>query len=921
MILVGNRRGGSDNLTAHLLNTEENEHVELHEVRGFVADDLGGALHEAYGISRGTRCKKFLYSLSLSPPETETVPVAVFETAIEHIEQQLGFTEQPRAIVFHEKKGRRHAHVVWSRINAETMTAIDPYQDKLTLEQIARELFQEHQWPMPAGLKRREDSDPLAYSHAEYAQAKRVKRDPKDLKRLFRQCWEQSDSRAGFAHALQEHGFILARGDRRGFVAVDRQGEVYSVSRYVGVKARELRNRFGSPDDLPTIEAALGQFDKTAVHQEQTTKAAVDPNLLIKQQELEQARQALVLKHREARVELKLHQEARNQSERTARAKRLPTGLGLVWSKLSGAYRQIVSEIEVEAKQAETRDRHEQDVLIQAQLEERRALQAQILSVEKKISGAVERRLQLDPNQALVIPPDPDAQTIKERVRDKPETILEVLTETRESFSRNDILRALAKHIDDPLALGPAIDEVMRSSNLVEIDGQERNQSHQHGTNSNERYSTEEFLALKNELSDHIHALTNQKTAFVSAKNIEAAIQQQSKQLKREIGAFLSRQQQDAIRHGLEDKQLSAIVGLAGTGKSTILSAIRDGYERQGYTVHGAALSGKAADGLEQASNIKSRTLASWSRSWERGYEQLTKNDVFIIDEAGMIGTKQLLRFAKEINRAGAKLLLVGDPEQLQPINAGRPFKEICETTKTARLTEIHRQKEQWQKQASLDLAEGRVDDALETYKVRGHVIETADTESAILRLAEDYIADFEFNGDRTTRLAIAHRRKDVHTINQTIRAYRKSSGDLTNEIIALTDHGKRALAKGDRIVFTKNDRDLNVRNGTLGTITSIANEEIIVKVDGEPQRKVKINPTGFRALDHGYSTTIHKSQGATVDKTFILKSGTLDENLTYVAMTRHRLDANVYESQSKFQKRNYNIDLLKRARVFSLHQ
>ena len=232
--------------------------------------------------------------------------------------------------------------------------------------------------------------------------------------------------------------------------------------------------------------------------------------------------------------------------------------------------------------------------------------------------------------------------------------------------------------------------------------------------------------------------------------------------------------------------------------------------------MHGAALSGKAADGLEQASNIKSRTLASWARSWEQGYSLLTANDVLVVDEAGMIGSKQLLRFVKEIRRSGAKLLLVGDPEQLQPINAGRPFKEICETIKTARLTEIHRQKEDWQKQASLDLAEGRMNDAIEAYRTRGNVIETADTDSAILRLAEDYMADFELNGDTVSRLALAHRRKDVHAINQTIRAYRKSSGELMDEILVKTDHGKRAFAKGDRIV------SVSYTHLTLPTICSV---------------------------------------------------------------------------------------------------
>lgn len=136
MILVGNRRGGATELAAHLLNVRDNDHVYLHEIRGFMSDELEGALHEAYGISRGTRCKKFLYSLSLSPPKLEDVSIEAFETAIEKIERLLGFTGQPRAIVFHEKNGRRHAHVVWSRINAATMTAIDPYLDKQTLSHL-----------------------------------------------------------------------------------------------------------------------------------------------------------------------------------------------------------------------------------------------------------------------------------------------------------------------------------------------------------------------------------------------------------------------------------------------------------------------------------------------------------------------------------------------------------------------------------------------------------------------------------------------------------------------------------------------------------------------------------------------------------------------------------------------------------------
>ncbi|MEM8579694.1 MAG: hypothetical protein AAGF50_00665 [Pseudomonadota bacterium] len=122
MILKASERGYAANLATHLMNTQDNEHVELHELRGFVADDLHGAFKEVDAISRGTRCKNFLFSLSLSPPQQESVPAEVFEAAIEQIEQRLGLRGQPRAIVFHKKEGRRHAHAVWSRIDATEMT-------------------------------------------------------------------------------------------------------------------------------------------------------------------------------------------------------------------------------------------------------------------------------------------------------------------------------------------------------------------------------------------------------------------------------------------------------------------------------------------------------------------------------------------------------------------------------------------------------------------------------------------------------------------------------------------------------------------------------------------------------------------------------------------------------------------------------
>lgn len=956
MILVGNRRGGSSELAAHLLNVEDNEHVELHEVRGFVADDLESALHEAYGISRGTRCKKFLYSLSLSPPQNENVPVEVFEAAIYRIEQKLGFAGQPRTIVFHEKHGRRHAHVVWSRINSATMTAIDPYKDKLALNAIARELFIEHQWDMPAGLKQKSDTDPLNYTHAEHSQAKRAKRDPRELKGIFKTCWEQSDTKDTFANALKEHGLILAKGDRRGFVAVDAKGEIYSVARYAGIKTKILYDRFGTLNGLPSVDEATLLAVSTKHKHKANLNEGFNPlndrqpqKIKAQLAELEQKRVAIITEHRKARAELHQTQQVRHVAEVKARSAKLPKGLRGIWFKLSGQYEALVEANQFEAKKCEARDSFERQTLIESQLSERRELQ----SVEVQLKSSDTRILSIDPTQALVIPPDPELLTIKDKVNHNPEYILEVLTDKDESFSRNDILQGLAKYIEDPVKLGPALEEVMRSAELVPLNDEDiSDDSHANGglrqakqtdllvsrkKTANQRYSTHSFQKLRQELEESVQALSAASSAFVSMNNINAAIKHQNKSLNAQVGVTLSDQQKHAIHHGLNNKQLTAIVGLAGTGKSTILSVVKTALDKQGYKVHGAALSGKAADGLEQASGIKSRTLASWMRSWDQGSSLLKSNDVLIIDEAGMIGTKQLLRFIKEVKRSGAKLLLVGDPEQLQPINAGTPFKDICNLINPAKLTEIHRQKEDWQKQASLDLAEKRTEQALATYEAHGKVIQTKDTSEAILRLVEDYMVDLEqndTNSHASSLIALAHRRKDVHAINQAIRSQRKAAGELreADEAIIQTGHGKRAFAKGDRIVFTKNDRELGVKNGMLGTVQLVermnnenlnndqvgnqnkqinknnysvtkAETSLVVKLDGEPARTITLNSKQYASFDHGYATTIHKSQGITVDKGLVLGSTTMDRHLTYVAMTRHREDVKLYGDKYSLQK------------------
>ncbi len=383
MILKGSQRGGAQQLSVHLLRTDENDHVKLHEVRGFVADDLGGALREAYAISKGTRCQQFLFSLSLSPPERERVPVEAFEEAIDVIEGRLGLRGQPRVVIFHEKNGRRHAHCVWSRIDADAMRAINLPHFKLKLRDASRELFIEHGWHMPAGLVNSAERDPRNFTRAEWQLAKRAEHDPATLKGAFQDCWAISDSRKAFAQALAARGLYLARGDRRGFVAVDVRGEVFAIARWTGLKAKALEARLGDPDELPSVEetkvmiadllkGVLGRQRAEAEAAYQERRAPV----LAKQATLREAQ-------RKRRAELRTAQAQRSVAEAQARAARFRRGLRGVWDRLVGRHARVRRENEVDAVGAERRDALEREALIQDQLRERRLINVEVRTMRR----------------------------------------------------------------------------------------------------------------------------------------------------------------------------------------------------------------------------------------------------------------------------------------------------------------------------------------------------------------------------------------------------------------------------------------------------------------------------------------------------------------------------------------------------------
>ncbi len=272
MILKGSQRAGAAQLAAHLLNTRDNDHVHLLDVRGFVADDLTGALREAQAISKATRCRQFLFSLSLNPPQDQVAGEQDFIDAADRAEQALGLMYQPRAIVIHEKEGRRHAHVVWSRIDASCMKAINLPHFKRRLTGLSRDLFLDHGWVLPKGLQTHGGKNPLNFTLAEWQQAKRQDMDPREIKQVFQEAWAASDNLKALSNALAERGYFIAKGDRRGFVALDIHGHVHALSRWSGARTKDVTAKLGSPDHLPSV-AEL----RAGLHARVTTQRASLP--------------------------------------------------------------------------------------------------------------------------------------------------------------------------------------------------------------------------------------------------------------------------------------------------------------------------------------------------------------------------------------------------------------------------------------------------------------------------------------------------------------------------------------------------------------------------------------------------------------------------------------------------------------------
>nr|WP_281397257.1 Ti-type conjugative transfer relaxase TraA [Rhizobium paranaense] len=486
------------------------------------------------------------------------------------------------------------------------------------------------------------------------------------------------------------------------------------------------------------------------------------------------------------------------------------------------------------------------------------------------------------------------------RIDRSPKLVLDLITREKSVFDERDVAKILHRYIDDPALFQSLMVRIILHPDTFRFERERVDLAT--GARLPAKYTTRETIRLEAQMANRAIWLSQRSSHSVRNAVLEATFARHDR---------LSEEQRTAIGHVAGSEQIAAVIGRAGAGKTTMMKAAREAWEAAGYRVVGGALAGKAAEGLEKEAGILSRTLSSWELRWNEGRNQIDSKTVFVLDEAGMVSSRQMALFVEAVTKAGAKLVLIGDPEQLQPIEAGAAFRAIADRIGYAELETIYRQRQQWMRDASLDLARGNVGKAIDAYRTNGKVIGWDLKADAVDNLIAAWDRDYD---PAKTSLILAHLRRDVRMLNQMARIRLFERGVLDKGAMFKTADGDRNFAVGDQIVFLKNEGSLGVKNGMLAKVVEAEPGRITALIgDGENVRQVLVEQRFYNNLDHGYATTIHKSQGATVDRVKVLGSLSLDRHLTYVAMTRHREDLAVYYGRRSFAKAGGLIQVLSR--------
>ena len=466
-----------------------------------------------------------------------------------------------------------------------------------------------------------------------------------------------------------------------------------------------------------------------------------------------------------------------------------------------------------------------------------------------------------------------------------PDAVLALLTMRETVFSQYDIESIAYKHSNDTEEYNQILNSILNNEKLV-ILGK--------GHDGIERYTTRYAIHQEFKLDRYAKLISVRNSNALSSWKTDLFIKQKS----------LSDEQVKAVKHITEKSDLSIVIGKPGTGKTYMLNTAKEIWNFDGHQVYGATVSGIASESLQKETGIPSRTIASWDRLFDNKFT-FTKKDILVIDEAGMVNLYQMRSLLEQAKSSGAKIVLVGDPDQLNPIGPGAPLRLLAGQFGYSEMTDIRRQKVDWQRDITYNLAIGDIN-AVDAYRDRGNLImlpAPADAKNELIKEWSKGITSENISGS----IIMAHRNSDVLDLNVLARTQLMEIKILNGEeSIIKTNNGNLKILRCERILFTKNDKGIGVKNGNFATVINSSGNTLEVMID-KREIPVTIDLNKYNNISYGYAATVHKLQGVTIDKSYVYYGGKYwNKNLNLVALSRHRDDIKIFADTKTH--RNYAL-------------
>lgn len=472
--------------------------------------------------------------------------------------------------------------------------------------------------------------------------------------------------------------------------------------------------------------------------------------------------------------------------------------------------------------------------------------------------------------------------------------VLECVTKHRATFTARDLEQTLSPGIENASERSGFVKEILSHAETVHLTGR----------GSASRYTTDAVLFRESEVlnaAGELHAHRHHDVALAA----RIAVLNQPKY------ASISREQVRALRHATGPEGFALIDGQAGTGKSYVMGAIRESYEKKGRRVIGLAPTNVVVRSMKEDGFVHAETLHSELYALDRGRARWDDRTVILLDEAAMVDTRNLGRLTARAKSARAKVILVGDDRQLSSVEYGGLFPVLRNLYGAAELSEVRRQQRGDDRRASELMAKGKFREALASHEKIGGIIWAATQSGAADALIKKWTQDHAAEPSKA-RFIFAYTNHHVDELNHAVRAARLERGELGPSTRLDTRHGGVDFAEGDRIQFSGTDKRLGIYNGHVGTVQNIDGSIVRVLLDGKRKRIVEFDARRFQDFRHGYAGTIYKGQGKTIDQTYLFHSEYWRSASSYVALTRHS-----HQTQL-FVARDTTSDLAELARQMS---